>query len=245
MSEIVEESNWVERLPNPDRSQIIVIRHGESDYSGQGMDLTVEGVSQVQETAKKLEDYIKKFDCVFVVSSPTSRATGSARVFEGEINLKPDVSKISRAVGSVDIKDFKRFMEYNEEHSTPIYGEMWLKDAFLERENPITESRNSVNKRASRFLYHYGRAIEKISKSVGVKICVLVFTHFEIGINYLQGLYSGSNQFPIEEQVGLRNAEPAIIQLDNTSEDLYTIYARGASSRVRYDKDKGVFSKRD
>lgn len=235
MTEGEQEVNWVESLSIPQKSQIIFIRHGDSKYTGNGSDLTSLGIEQVANTAKNLEVYLKNFDSVIIVASPASRAKLSSKVFVEKSQITPDLTKKSEAIRPFDMKNLGDFLKYDKKHSTPIYGQMWLTDKFLAQENPLTEARTAVDQRSCRFLYHYGKAIERIAESNGKKVCVLVFTHMEVGINYLQGIYPGTKGFPVESEPVLENGEPVIIQLDNPQKEAYTIMARGKVSRVIYD----------
>ena len=242
MVEFPNNLDWINRLSGSAKNQMIFIRHGESDYTGEGLDITDKGIEQVRETARTLKDYLQRFDCLMILSSTTPRATGSAKVFMGEIG-QLDITKTLKSIRCVDIKQTDKFLSYLANHSTPFYGEMWLVDPIIARENNFIESKHSVDKRAIRFLYHYGQEIDRISKSQSVKIGVVVFTHFEIGMNYLHGIYPDRKQFPIKEHPGLENAEAVIVQLDDPAHDQYTIHARGISSTVVYNSINKSFSK--
>lgn len=233
---------WIDRLSEPAKSQMVFIRHGESDYTDEGLDITDKGIEQVRETAKTLKNYLQRFDCIMVLSSTTPRAMGSAKVFMSEMG-QLDITKTSKSIRCVDIKQADKFLSYLANHSTPFYGETWLVDPIIAGENNFVESKHSVDKRAVRFLYHYGREIDRISKSQSVKIGVVVFTHFEIGMNYLHGIYPDHKQFPIREHPGFENAEAIIIELDDPVHDQYTIHARGISSTVVYNSINKSFSK--
>lgn len=246
MTEVVNgDRNWVERLQPPQTSQIIFIRHGESKYTGNGSDLTTRGVEQIADTARRFKDYLTNFDSVIVIASPAPRAKTSSEVFVEHSGVSPKVTRGSESIRPFDMKDLPEFLKYDKEHSTPIYGQMWLTDEFLADENPMTESRHNVERRSARFLYHYGKVIDRIAQEAGKKVCVLVFTHMEVGVNYLQGIYPDSEGFPVESEPVLDNGEPVIVQLDNPQDDSYTIMARGVVSRVRYDNTNKHFTKID
>lgn len=234
--------SWVEQLPFPAMSQLIFIRHGESLYTDSGLDLTDKGVQQIKETQRSLKAYLQKFDQIIVMSSTSPRAIGSTKVFLEEAGMNEKDIRKSYSIRGADIKRRDEFNEYNNKNSTPIYGEMWLTDPIVYKENSFVESRKSVSQRAARFLYHHGRTIDRISRECSLKIAVLIFTHFEIGINYLQGIYPQSKQYPIKESPALQNGEIVIVQLDNPSQDTYTVFARGVKRTVKYNPVGKYFS---
>jgi len=240
MTETAGDLGWIERLPTPQASQMIVIRHGESRYHEEGLDLTDSGVAQVKASARELGPYLKNFDNTLVITSPAPRAISTADIFLEEVGLQLP-KKLAIAVRPLGIKDLKGFLEYDRLHSTSIYGQMYLTDPFLADNNPLIEARKNVDYRSQRFLYHYGKQIDRISKATDRKIAVLVFTHNEVGTNFLQGIYPDSDNFPIEQEKVLQNAEPVIIQLDNPTVDEYTIMARDRIVKVKYDKEKQGF----
>lgn len=235
---------WLEKLNAPKASQIIFIRHGESKYKEVGRDLTDLGVLQIENTAIALKDYLDKFDCLLVVCSPAARAKASEEIFMDTYGRSDEVTKTSNRIRPLDMKNLDMFLKYDKEHATSIYGEMWLTDSTLGEENQMTESRKSVSHRASRFLYHFGRAIDRVARQEDLKIGVLVFTHMEIGVNYLQGIFPESGSFPVASQPVLKNGEPVIVELNDPQNDLYTVHARGVSSEVFYDNEAQTFTKR-
>lgn len=243
--EIGDKLGWIESLLPPKKNEVIIVRHGESKYTGKEVDLTPEGINQIRETAEAMKDHLADFKAVVTISSPAPRAISSAKLFleAAEIGGEPDV-KLSKAIRPFDIKNLPEFLKYDQENSTNRYGEMWMTDPFLAEDNSLTEGRESVNRRAGRFLYHIGRALDRIAKKEGVTTAALTFTHMEIGVNFLQGITPGES-FPIQKLPALENAEPIIIQLDDPQKDEYTVIARGNLSPVRYDPATKSFIKRD
>src|SRR3972149_10985284 len=102
-------TNWIEKIPPPSRSQFIFIRHGESLYTNSGLDITEKGIAQIRETTGLLRGYLKKFDCLLVVSSISPRALGSAQVFLSEGDVKTESLRMSKGIRGVDIKDIGGF----------------------------------------------------------------------------------------------------------------------------------------
>lgn len=226
-------------------SEIIFIRHGESKYLGEGFDLTKNGENQIEETARQLKEHLALFDCIWVVSSPSARAISSSEVFLNETSLRKTDIHISYPIRPFEIKDLPAFLAYDKANATPIYGQMWLTNEFLKDENPLVESRHEVNKRSFRFLSHYSDLIQRVSKEKQISIAMLTFTHFEVGINFLSGLYPDFKNFPITTEPALKNGEAIILKIDDTENQAYTVNARGKSVEVKYDKDQQTFNTRE
>jgi len=222
---------WVETLPPPQGNQFIFIRHGESEYTGMGLDLTGGGINQAHDTAREMKQYLGHFDRVKVITSPAARAHSTALFFVQHAGIVPDEFIKERLLRHVDIKDLKGFVDYQQAHSTDRYGELWLTDKFLARDNNLAESRVSVENRARDFLFKYSKAVENYSKENG-KTGILVFTHFEIIMYYLKSTYP-NRDFPIRSRDGVQNAEPVIVQIDDTNRKLYTVVSRGVSSPAK------------
>lgn len=241
-----ESKLWVDRLPRPLKPEIIVIRHGESEYKESGLDLTDMGIAQVLETAEALRGHLADFESVTAVSSPASRAVSTARLFLKTTGIDhEDDLRLNNKIRSVEIKDLSKFLAYDREHSTPRYGEMWLTDPFLETDNPLTEGRASVNNRAAEFLRDYGNELAAVAEETGVVAAGLVFTHMEVAVGLLKGgIAPEAPEFPIKEFPVLENAEPIVIQLDDPGRGEYTIIARGKRSEVRYNPLKRLFERR-
>jgi broad specificity phosphatase PhoE len=232
------------RGDNKKPSEIVAVRHGDSPYSDTFPDLTEEGKRQVTESALAFKDHLSEFDVVVALCSPATRAQGTAALFLETADLSNIRVRNVSALANFDIKDKDEFLDYMGRNSTSIYGELWLTDPLLAGPNELVESRADVEKRARRFLYHYANAIARIGKESNKRICALAFTHFEIGNEFLRGVF-GTDSFPITEQSVLQNAEPVQIELDDPKSGILTITARGQKKKVKYDYTTGAFSSPD
>lgn len=222
---------WVETLSPPQGSQFIFIRHGESEYMETGLDLTKDGVNQAQDTARALKRYLSHFDKLKVIVSPAARAQSTASLFVQETNIVADGFITEKLLRHVDVKNLKGFVDYQQTHSTERYGELWLTDEHLAKNNDLAEGRISVENRAKEFLLKYSKAIDTYSRVNG-KTGVLVFTHFEIMMFYLKSIYP-NKEFPIKHQDGVQNAEPVIVQIDDVNKKRYTVISRGMSYQTK------------
>ena len=168
-----------------------------------------------------------------------------------KLNLKRKAS----SVRPMDIKDLPAFLKYMDDESTPIYGQLWLTDEYLATDNPVVESREKVDARANKFLMRYTDFILKQTVKAKEKkgsICILVFSHFEVGTNILKALYTDQSQFPIAklepredgEQVYVADKEsqnyaepiiiePSLISKDGVEEKVYNITAPSCGGLTR------------
>ncbi|MFS8131022.1 MAG: phosphoglycerate mutase family protein [Candidatus Dojkabacteria bacterium] len=200
------------------QADVLLVRHGKTKYTQEGLDITEEGIEETRKTAREMKDYLEGFDEIIVVSSPTARTQGTAKIFLEELGMNANV-KLLRSIRTVDIYDLDKFTEYNVSHSGEVYGQMWFQDPNLEEKTEIMDGRSNVNKRSFRFLYHIGNFIKRRAEK-GKKVCVIAFTHFEVGSNYVKALYPDVENFPQTNALGLGNSEAIVMSFSPDSDDI-------------------------
>lgn len=222
-------------------SSIITIRHGQTDYTNQGLDLSEVGINQVKETAKQLKEDLKKYDRLIVISSPRARTLGTAKVFLETLGIPCQTIRTSKQARDVDVTD-TTYQVWDTMRKSSDHGlNYWVEDSNFQEDflgpdkKRLAEGRKSVNKRAERILRHYGNFVKKLEEKTGQKIALLLFTHWEIMLPY----------FLISQAEGPQHGEAVIINLDDPKNNSYTIYARGERSPVQYDKSSEKFIPRN
>lgn len=211
-------------------ADIITVRHGKTEYSEKGIDLTDEGIIETKALARELAPTLSKYDNIIVVSSPLARTKGTAKIFLDEVGIVCE-PRIMATIRCVDIHDILAFSSFSKQNSTSVYGEMWFNHPDLAEDSEFAEGRNSVNQRAFSFLRHMSSFISRIAKEHNQSICLLAFTHFEIATNYLRPLYP-DNAVPSIEAPGLRNSESITISVSIENPNTVSIRARGLVARA-------------
>ena len=85
---------------------LVFIRHGDTNYKGEGFDLTTRGIMQVRECARRLEPIVHNYGKYRVYSSPAARAQSTAEVFLRETGIKDLVDiQICHELAPLKIKD--------------------------------------------------------------------------------------------------------------------------------------------
>ncbi len=214
-------------------SAIIPIRHGKTNYTEKDLDLTLQGIEETKDLARDMAKEITSYDELIVLSSPLARTRGTAKVFLDELNMSTD-PKIMRSVRCIDIHDIRAFHEFEKTNSTSVYGQMWFNHPDLAETSNFAEGRNLVNERAGQFLRHMSQFVARRSKETGKRICVLVFTHFEIASNYLRPLYD-TEIFPDVEAPGIKNSEAIKILVNPETPREVTIEARTLRKKALID----------
>lgn len=215
-------------------SALVVIRHGDTKYTEQFPDLTGRGIKQITDAAESLQDFIDRYDVCLPVTSPRARARGSAHFFLKALDLADLTPTVSRRLRSVDFKDFEKYLSYDNSHNTDIYGQMWLTDPFLAGENDIMESRRNVDVRSHRALAYYSARTHFLAQAGQLSICRLLFTHFEVSVNALKGLFTTAADYPIQNHEAPRNGEAVVLKLEDIKPSIVTIAARGMERKARH-----------
>lgn len=171
-----------------------------------------------------------------------ARSLGTAKVFLETLNIPCEDIRISRQAKDTDVTDATYQVWDLMRRSSDYGGNYWVldpafQDDLLSSEGErLAEGRKSVNKRVERILRYYGNFVKKLEQKTGQRICLLLFTHWEIILPFLQGIHPHDSDFPIERAECPKHAEAVIIELDNPKNHAYTIYARGEKSKVSYDE---------
>ena len=209
-------------------STLYTIRHGKTEYTGEDLDLTCEGIAETEYLADKLKDEIGKYGEVIVITSPLARTKGTTKVFLNRLSLDC-TPKVMRGIQAVDIYNLPAFLAFDDMYSTDMSGELWFCDPRLEQENNLAEGRESVNRRSIGFLRHITAWMHRRATKTGKTLCVLVFTHVEVGTNYLFPLYPG---IPSKEEPEMQNSESIAISVSGSEKPKLKIQARGRSVAV-------------
>jgi broad specificity phosphatase PhoE len=213
-------------------AEVISIRHGESKYTEQFPDLTDEGIRQIRQTARRLEQRIKSYDTVRWYSSPAVRARGSASVFAQELGLDLDGLQIVEDLRPFDIHRFKEYMAFNNTQSTNLYGEMWITNPLLQRRNDLIEHRPSVEKRSHKALRRILAQVYDLAAAGNGNTVGIVFSHFETNLPYLHALHTDHPEFPIHQEQPPQNAEEIILGTNDPRLRRLTVEARGSTVNV-------------
>lgn len=215
-------------------SAIALVRHGDTTYSNKFPDLTPKGIAQVEQTGKDLKNFVNGFDRVILRSSPAVRALGSMHVLLETQGLESNKIKRARSIRPFDIKDFPGFVAYDKAHSEDRYGKMWLTDPYLYLENPLIESRSSLERRVSKSLVEATHYLQYLTQSTLKSHLLLATTHFEIASFILKGLFTQTDSYPIETEEAPQNGEAVILHISDMQELRYEMTARGKSVPVSY-----------
>lgn len=228
------------------KSALIGIRHGHTSYANSGHDLTPRGIEEVRSSASILKAELEKYDHIFVVSSPMPRALATAKEFLQQAEI-PEAIRISDMARSVDVKNAD-FSLWNNLKSQDNHGEnYWIlhpsfQDRTVDKDGTLLiEGRKAVEKRTIKLLDRYGKFVKKLEESTGQSIAMLIFTHAELIIPLMRGIYPGESDFPVDRERMPHHAEYVIIKLDDPDNWNYTIYARGEKSRVTYSPEKHLY----
>lgn len=216
-------------------SAIVLVRHGETTYSNSFPDLTPKGIAQVKQTGKELKDFVGGFDRVIFRSSPAVRALGSMQILLETQGKGCSLVKRARSIRPFDIKDFSGFVAYDKAHREDLYGQMWLTDPYLYLENPLIESRASVERRISKSLVEATRYLQYMTRSTSKSHLLLTTTHFEVAAFILKGLYTQTDSYPIQTEEAPQHAEAIILRITDLQELEYEMVARGQNVSVSYD----------
>lgn len=223
-------------------SAIVLVRHGETTYSNSFPDLTSKGRSQIEQTGRGLKGFIEGFDCVIARSSPAVRTLGSMQILLETLGIDNGSIKRARSIRPFDIKDFPGFVAYDKAHCEDCYGQMWLTDPYLFRENPLTESRASVERRISKSLVKATRYLQYLTLATSKSHLLLATTHFEVASFILKGLYTHTDSYPIETEDVPQLAEALILRIESPDNLEFTICARGKSIPVTYNPENYCFT---
>lgn len=232
------------------KSAIIGIRHAQTKYTHEGLDLTEAGIQQTKESARALKPELDKYQILIAISSPRVRATGTAQVFLEELGKPVEMIKISHQARATDIANLDYTLWDNLKNQSPFGKNYWILDpAFQENiydgdGKLLAEGRISVEKRALRLLKHYGNFTHKIETQTGKKVALLVFTHGEILRPLFRGLYPKTAN-PLDDQILPAHNEPIVIKLDSPKEGQYTFSARGIESKVTVNFKNSTYSLRE
>jgi len=192
--------------------KVIFIRHGQTEYTEEvPYDLIPEGITSTVKTAKSLEKILPEEEDTLIISSPSVRAIGTAKIFLGQVGWNIENIEIDESIRTVDIKDPKAFFAYDAEHSTDVYGEMFFTDPYLQEDNDFAEGKNSIKKRMSHFLKNLVLELNDRDD----KNNAIVFSHFEVISNLLLPFYKAQGEnYPSIDNVALKNSEPVILHID-------------------------------
>lgn len=232
--------NALERSP----SAIILVRHGETTYSNSFPDLTDKGRAQIEQTAVRLKPLVAEFDRVIALSSPAVRAMESRQIFLNALGISALAVKESDCIRPSDIKDLNGFLVYDKANSTPRYGQMWLTDPYLGEDNPLIESRFSVENRASRFLTRYASFLANMSHKKSERYLMLATTHFEVMAPIMKAIYTDLPSFPIETEDAPYLGEEVVVYIDQPERCEYRVSARGKLQSVIYNPKTRCFAPR-
>lgn len=228
------------------RSAIIFIRHGQSEYTHQGRDLTTKGVAQVQKTAHELSPMLAQFDQTMVFSSPRHRALGSAHVFLEALNQPIDNIRHINQIRSNEVGGVGDLIWEEMRQKSPYGGTFWVNDPIFqetlvdEQGRVLIEGRRQVEQRAQRFLRYVGAYVKGLEEQTANSIGILAFTHCEVIMPLMKGIFPNSTEFPQDQPIP-DNGESLIIKIDNPMTQQYTFYGRGIKSIVRYNDELGVY----
>ena len=223
-------------------SALILVRHGETRYTNIFPDLTPEGIKQIQATSLKLTPVIGNYPTVYLMSSPAIRALGSTQVLKDTLGLG-GTTLIVPDLAPFLVKDLSSFLDYDKRNSTPIYGQMWLNDPLLSKDNPLTESRQAVEQRATRFLHYVSVGLDQIARDRQEPLCAVALTHFEIMAPILKGLYTSTGHFPIADRLPPQPGEAVILNILDPQTNQYLIQARGRKALVSLNHSNGHFNR--
>ncbi len=236
------------------------LRHGRTEYlenkaseeqrtSMEGIfprDLTVEGESEVRETAKKI---IKKInpenDIVVLWSSPAWRAQGSEEIIKEELKKNGIAVYKDRAISSM-----KNFDYYDKEYMDDLWNKltlagespelMYARDSDFQEKNDKFESQPEVKERAER-VFNYIRYLAEHINLKGKRLCIVGVSHFEFLNPIMEDIFGPK----VETNEGINKGEDIEFNFDynpGTKNTSVSVEFRGESKDgIIFDKEKRNF----
>lgn len=179
----------------------IFLRHGQSDYTEVFPDLTEQGKQTIRNSAKQIRGVVDQYDYYEILSSPTTRALGSASVLEKALGCNNGIS-VEPAIAALTIRDTERarifFDKYGGENLSLAYN---FQPCF--EDESIFEPRSEVRKRFYKYLVVLaGRLAES-----PVKSCFIHVSHYEVLYHFVETFFK--LDYAIDQP--LAHGEPIIL----------------------------------
>jgi len=172
----------LEREPQHNEITVDFLRHGKTEYTDKGRDLTLQGEQQIRESAERIIETIDpKKETVVLWSSPAPRAQGSEEIIkEALAKRKIEVYKDSEihTMRNFDQKD-KEFMEkfLQEAAEKGISPDVFYAQQKRGK-NEKFETQEEVRKRMER-VFNWIRHLAEHANLQGRKLHIIGVSHFE------------------------------------------------------------------
>ncbi|MGD1003127.1 MAG: phosphoglycerate mutase family protein [Minisyncoccia bacterium] len=232
----------------PHNKQVVVdfLRHGETNYTDVGRDLTAKGESQITEAAQRIVETIDpEKDVVVLWSSPARRAQGSEEILKELLAEKGvEIRKES------EISSLRNFDQKNKEFVSKMWPELkaqgkspeeaFARDPIFQEESDKFESQPEVRERAGR-VFNWIRYIAEHAQLQGKRLRIIGVSHSEILNPVMEDIFGRK----IEEGNGVKNGEDLRISFDydqvSHETDISAEFRGEQRSGITFDKKKRVF----
>jgi len=155
---------------------LLFLRHGKTNYTGVFPDLTDEGKREIENTAERIARIAKGMEGkTIIVSSPTTRALGSADIIAKRLGYPSQIVK-EQALRCMDFYDPEKANEIWKEFPTARdVDRAYASDPRFEK-GTVIEKRSAIQ---YRFFAYLGTLFEKLPADDSEDIAVIV-SHYEL-----------------------------------------------------------------
>lgn len=228
--------------------RITLLRHGQTEYTDEYPDLTVEGKATIEKSAAQIAKGLRNQEEPIIVSSDKARARGTADIIKEKIGYPKDV-KIQPSITAMELRDRERAKAIFEElladnkstHSeeAPVRGvdRAYLHDQRFE-DAAVYEPRSEVEKRFFKNLEYTIRAFNVVHKHKELqKPHVIGVSHFELLGQLSEKVFNlterGEEPLKHGELIEIEVLAP---EENNQDQVELQIFFRGEQKRVGFDR---------
>ncbi len=166
----------------------ILLRHGQTEYTGAFPDLTEEGKQTIEESARKILNLVAGAEKVILVSSPRPRALGSAFIIKNALGGKRYEIVVSRAISAMGIvnEDLAQaiFKEYRDLGGVAAIDISYTRDPRYE-DSKVFEPRSLIRQR----FYCYLASLVKEMLANENPVAVVCVSHYECLYHLVEELF--------------------------------------------------------
>ncbi len=212
--------------------ETLLIRHGESKYTGKGLDLTPEGVKQAKTTAKEhVATWLTRRGIteqeLVISSSPAPRARGTALLIRKHVPIKKRLQVVP-ALGPMAWRNPEECIKALKGLSGRGYIDYETEPIFADPKLFETPSEMSV-----RWYTFFADLIRKAQLGKVLRHRML-FSHYEVFCHVVFDLFG----IVASEATALKNAEPISLSVEAGGDPRYVVvtgWFRGKMARNVFD----------
>lgn len=205
----------------------LLIRHGETEYTGKLPDLTLTGIQCIREVANRtilpwVTERGATADTIAVQSSPAPRAHGSAIVALEQIGFSTPITTV-HAIGPMAWRDYVRCVEAL--NGLRGRGYIDYEDEACFADPTLFETPAEIRARVYRFLSD--QVLRAINRS-GATQPTILFTHYEVMCHLAHDLFG----VIATEQTAIRHGEHIEITISNLFGNAVSVFGRFRDQEV-------------